>query len=157
MENGGDSSPKTKGYVPSGKGGAPIESSGVTIASGLDLGSKDVKYLRNLGLPENLVDTLKPYLGKKRFDAQRALKKKPLNISSSDAELIDSKVIPLFAKQTANEFNSLADVPGIEFEKLPKEVRTAFTSAKYPSLVVSTSLLRFISEDQVEEPLPSSL
>jgi tape measure domain-containing protein len=131
MENGGDSSPKTKGYVPSGKGGVPIESSGVTIASGLDLGSKDVKYLRNLGLPENLVDKLKPYLGKKRFEAQRALKKKPLNISSSDAELIDSKVIPLFAKQTANEFNSLAEVPGIEFDKLPKEVRTAFTSAKY--------------------------
>jgi len=132
MENGTDSTPKTKGYIPTNKKGMPIDSSGVTIASGLDLGSKDVAWLKDLGLPDNLIDRFKPYLGKKRVAAQIALKRKPLYITSAEADLIDSKVIPLFAKGAAREYTGLsARDSKISFEQLPQEVRTALTSARY--------------------------
>lgn len=64
--------------------------SGVTIASGFDLGSKSVGDLKALGLPTALVETLTPYLGLKLQDAVNKLSEKPLSISGADAALISS-------------------------------------------------------------------
>lgn len=57
------------GYVP-----APADSkSGVTIATGFDLGQRDRADLSALGLPLSLIDKLAPYLGIARFDAKKLL------------------------------------------------------------------------------------
>jgi len=48
---------ETQGYVPD----AENSNSGVTIASGFDLGARTIEDLK--GLPETIVEKLKPFLG----------------------------------------------------------------------------------------------
>ncbi|HDZ9500676.1 TPA: hypothetical protein RUZ94_003610, partial [Vibrio cholerae] len=60
---------KKHGYVPDVKG----SNSGVTIASGLDLGARSKSDLITLGLPTSLIDKLTPYLGYKKHDAEAIL------------------------------------------------------------------------------------
>jgi Bacterial toxin homologue of phage lysozyme, C-term len=62
---------KTKGYVPA----AVVSSSGVTVATGFDLGQRNESDLTRLKLSTFLVAKLKPYLGKKKKEAQEYLKK----------------------------------------------------------------------------------
>ena len=70
------------GYIP--KAG----SSGVTIATGFDLGQHDVKYIKSLRLPKSLEAKLLPFAGSKDIAAAKNLK-----ISAQEAKLIDSAVI----------------------------------------------------------------
>src|SRR5215216_283993 len=53
----------TTGYVPNGSNRRPDANSGVTIATGFDLGRRSVDDLRRLGLDDDLVALLTPYLG----------------------------------------------------------------------------------------------
>ena len=63
--------------------------SGVTVASGLDIGQREESdELRNLGLPEKLVRKLAPYLGKKRGEAVDFLAKHPLFLTTEEIDLI---------------------------------------------------------------------
>ena len=62
---------KTIGYVQA----AGVSKSGVTIATGFDLGQRNEADLKKLGLSVALVNKLKPYLGKKSKDALDELKK----------------------------------------------------------------------------------
>jgi len=62
---------RTIGYVPA----ASASRSGVTIATGFDLGQRGEDDLARLGLPSALIAKLKPYLGKRSQDAVDALKK----------------------------------------------------------------------------------
>ena len=64
---------KTDGYVPA----AAVSKSGVTIATGFDLGQRSETDLTGLGFGAILVAKLKPYLGKKNKDAVDALKRRP--------------------------------------------------------------------------------
>lgn len=79
---------KTTGYVPA----AGVSKSGVTVATGFDLGQRNEADLKALGLPSSLIAKLKPYLGKKSKDAQDALAKAPLTITASEAAAIDKAV-----------------------------------------------------------------
>ena len=79
---------KTKGYVPA----AGVSKSGVTIGTGFDLGQRNETDLKILGLSSDLIATLKPYLGKQSKDAQAALDKTPLTITSAQAVDIDKAV-----------------------------------------------------------------
>ena len=62
---------KTNGYVPA----AEVSKSGVTIATGFDLGQRDENDLKTLKLSTTLTAKLKPYLGLKGKSAQDFLKK----------------------------------------------------------------------------------
>lgn len=79
---------KTGGYVPA----AVVSKSGVTIATGFDLGQRNEADLKRLGLSITLTTKLKPYLGKKAKDAQTLLKKSPLTITAVQASEIDKAV-----------------------------------------------------------------
>lgn len=79
---------QTVGYVPA----AAHSKSGVTIATGFDLGQRDEADLRNLGLDATLIAKLRPYMGKKKADAQKLLQKFPLTISKEQAATIDKLV-----------------------------------------------------------------
>lgn len=95
-------------YVPWGpisgvsKDGSPIlttgNSSGVTIGTGVDLGaiSDEETYLKRLedaGVSQETRDRIKPFLGKKKADACKALREAktngPLVLPQKDVELID--------------------------------------------------------------------
>jgi hypothetical protein len=65
------------GYVPWGKGAPEGNHSGVTVATGFDLGGRSETELRNLKISEPLIKKLKPYLGKQKQDACNALAPPP--------------------------------------------------------------------------------
>lgn len=66
-----------------------IGASGVTIATGCDLGQTDCPSLRGYGVPEDLVTILMPYIGRRKSNAIQMLRQKPLVISRDAAELLD--------------------------------------------------------------------
>lgn len=100
--------------------------SGVTIASGFDLGARSVSDLK--GLSPSLIETLTPYLGLKKQEALQKLKEKPLKISADEALSINK-----FAK--AQSYNLLAnswkEATGKEFSSLPKHKATIITSVAF--------------------------
>ena len=72
-------------YVPNPEG----SKSGVTIATGFDLGARGVADLEKMGLPRSLIDKLEKYLGKKKQEAVKFLRENPLTITQAEADAID--------------------------------------------------------------------
>lgn len=93
--------------------------SGVTIATGCDLGQTDLNTLRGYGLKdEALLTKLGRYIGKKRDAALRVLYAYPLTITTEQAEALDHAVhggylkryvIPAYDSASAVEFAALPD------------------------------------------------
>lgn len=76
---------RTTGYMPAGG----VSKSGVTIATGFDLGQRNESDLHALRLAPALIAKLRPYLGARGPQAQALLAKAPLLITSSEAQAID--------------------------------------------------------------------
>lgn len=105
----------------------PIGSkSGVTIASGFDLGARNSNDLK--GLPQNIIDKLKPYLGLKKQAAVKKLKKNPLTITKDEGNIINKfakdKVYPLLAQRWKVK-------TGVDFSTLPKHKATVVASVAF--------------------------
>lgn len=99
---------QTVGYIPcfikgggtaNYKGGAnpdrytAMGASGVTIATGCDLGQTDIESLRGYGIHSiALLDKLLPYIGLKKHSAIAALHRHPLEITVEQAEMLDHAV-----------------------------------------------------------------
>ncbi len=79
---------KLKGYVPDPEN----SKSGVTIASGFDLGARTIEDLK--GLPQDIIDALKPFLGFKGVQAEEIAAN--LNITEEQGQIINK-----FAKSEA--------------------------------------------------------
>lgn len=116
--------PCLKGYVPR----SDASSSGVTIASGFDLGQRSLTDLQKLDLPSRLVDALTPYLGLIQQEAVAAVKRRPLSITALDAELIDSHCMSLMFKQLACEYEMCG---GGDFRRLLSPTQTVIASVGY--------------------------
>ena len=112
-----------KGYVPDLKF---KHQSGVTIASGFDLGQRNEKDLK--GLPDSLIEKFKPYLGLKLDKASEKLKEMPLEVSLEEADIINK-----FAKQKT--LDKLSDqwksATGTDFSKLDKRKATVVASVAF--------------------------
>ena len=102
---------KTTAYVPRDEDGkTALENSGVTIASGFDLGMRTEESLK--GLPKPIIKKLKPYLGLRRQDAIDYIETpgNELTISENEANIINA-----FAKKTqldnvVKAWNATSDV-----------------------------------------------
>lgn len=101
--------------------------SGVTIATGCDLGQTNAETLYSYGLADSIVNCLVPYIGKKRDDALNVLHRIPLTISADTAEAIDLAVhggyirryvIPAFERDCAK----------MRFADIPKQAQAAIAS-----------------------------
>jgi len=115
---------ETEGYVP-----APETSqSGVTIASGFDLGARNREDLERIGLPSELIKRLSPYLGKKKQDAAATLRERPLKISEEEAELLNREAKQETLDRLEKAFNEESDTP---FRELPPEAQTAISSVAF--------------------------
>lgn len=93
------------GYVPD-----PEKSnSGVTIATGFDIGQRSDSDLVAL-LPQHsaLVDKLAPYCGLKKQAALAALIKTPLHITAAEANAIDTAVKQQLLNRLVQRFNKVA-------------------------------------------------
>ena len=111
--------------------------SGVTIASGFDLGQRNIGDLK--GLSTSLVNKLSPYLGLKKQDAIDAIKATPLTITLAEANDINA-----FAKKT--ELDRLIkrwdSTSNTKWDDLTKEQATAVASVgfQYGNLATETPL-----------------
>lgn len=111
----------TKGYRPK------VEGSGVTVATGVDLGNRTEYELKHLGLPEDLIKKLKPYLGKKDELADAVLKRAPLRLSKDEAATLDKAV----KTDISSKVEKRLAKSGIKLASLPAEAQTVVQSLAY--------------------------
>lgn len=119
-----------QGYVPKNRFGEPIGQSGVTIATGIDIGQFDAKTLKNLFkpakvIPYQLLLKLGYYIGLKGKAATVALYRAPLIITEEEAHLLDSlmyeRELRRLRRVWEQSTNSL-------FDALPSQVQTVLFS-----------------------------
>lgn len=111
----------TKGYVPS-RNGEPIGSSGVTIATGLDLGQQTRAGLEAMGIPAALVGRLSLCLGARKREAQYILAKYPLTLTREEVDVVDAAMHAKYINETSELFGRDA------FSAAPKEVQAVAAS-----------------------------
>ncbi len=104
-----------EGYVPAEN----QSKSGVTIATGFDLGERDEKDLKRLGFTPALINKLKPYLGMKSTDAVSFVRKKPLLINKAEADAIDKAVKNSITALLVRKYNAAIKPPQKTFVFLP--------------------------------------
>jgi hypothetical protein len=106
----------------------PAKGSGVTVATGIDLGQRSTKELADLGLSEALIKKVQPYLGKKDEEAKKLLKSQPLKLTQDEADQLDGAV----GQKISNEISdNYFKATGQELSELPEEARTVIESLAY--------------------------
>ena len=113
-----------KGYVPEPE----ISDSGVTIASGVDLGQRDKQSLQRLDITEHLRAKLRPYLGMRKQEAVAFLEHNPLEITEEEAEELDAAVKRLMMGSLISKFDAASPVP---FEQLEPQKQTVIASVAF--------------------------
>ncbi|MFC4701461.1 pesticin C-terminus-like muramidase [Glaciecola siphonariae] len=112
------------GYVPD----ANNSKSGVTIATGFDLGARNVHDLKSLGLSASLIEKLSPYLGYQGREALEILAKQPLYINEIQAAVIDEAVKYQMTKRVIELYNEHSQ---IDFAVLPARWQTVISSVAF--------------------------
>lgn len=131
---------KLDGYVPD----ARFSRSGVTIATGFDLGQRRRADLLALGLPARLVDQLAAYLGVRRQEARQLLVDRPLRITMADALLINSAFKATFVARLARDYSASAfNRDAVAFFDLPAEAQTTIASVAFQYGDLATAAPRF--------------
>jgi hypothetical protein len=127
---------ETTGYVPMNKDGTVKGQSGVTIASGFDLGSRTKESLK--GLPENIIQKLEPFLGLKRDAAVQ--KAAELSLSVEEANTVDQWV----KKDTIDLLEtSWKKATGKSFSTLPKHKATPIVDVVFNHGLTQTKSYSF--------------
>lgn len=136
--------PVTQGYIPCYKksGGTfnykgqgnpndyiAMGASGVTIATGFDLGQYKLESLLNWGMPHDLATIYAPYLGKKKEQAISLLHDKPLSVSSQLALQTECIIISGYVNDLITPFYNKNST--LSFVTLPKHAQAAITSLCY--------------------------
>jgi len=112
-----------KGYVPD----AANSKSGVTIATGFDIGQCDEAGLKYL-LPEFIANKLKHFCLLKGEQAQKACKQNPLTINENEATIIDLCVKQQQTEYVVEKYNQHS---AIKFEQLPEPMQTVIASVAF--------------------------
>jgi len=112
------------GYVPD----ADASESGVTIASGVDLGQRDERSLQRLAIAEALRGKLRPYLGLKKQAAVAFLRDNPLTITEDEARALDEAVKREMLGSLISRFDAASAVP---FEELEPQQQTIVASVAF--------------------------
>lgn len=114
----------TKGYVPDISG----SESGVTVATGVDLGQWNREQLKDIGVPENLLNKLEPYLGLERYNAANKLEEKPLKLTKEEAKILDKRIKNHFSEELIEHYNNYSDV---KFKNLEPQKQTVVCSVAF--------------------------
>ena len=117
-----------KGYVPNPGG----SNSGVTVATGFDLGQRNEVDLQSLGFSQPLVTKLKPYLSIKSIQASKFLASNPLTITQLEAETIDKAVKAGQVRQLQSLYSGAPNNKAkLAFSSLPGEAQTVIASVAF--------------------------
>lgn len=114
---------QTVGDVPA----ATKSKSGVTIATGFDLGQRSEADLKALALDAALISKLRPYCGATRKSAQALLKTKPLVITAAEAAAIDQASMLSHLRQVERKYNTTLG-NSARFADLPAQAQTVIAS-----------------------------
>ena len=104
--------------------------SGVTIGVGVDLGQQKERNLRKWGVPEAVLDKIRPYIGLQSGAALRALRNNPLTLPSDETQALtraehygylSSVVIPWWNKGEREK----------DFDNLPWQAQVVIFSLLY--------------------------
>lgn len=114
-----------KGYIPK-KDGKVLDKSGVTVGTGVDLGSKNDAYFK--GLSEEIKAKLRPHYGKKKDAAVASLKSNPLTLTSAQVAELDTFVKNKEINNLKSKWNRDSDT---DFDSLPKNKATAVASVYF--------------------------
>lgn len=110
------------GYVPA----TDISKSGVTVATGVDLGQRNAADIA--ALSSALQAKLQPYLGLKGLAASQFLKRQPLTLTSPECDTLDAFVQEGTMAPMRTHFKQAA---GTEFTALPDAVQTVLASVTF--------------------------
>ena len=116
------------GYVPTGN-----NKSGVTIATGFDIGQRSRADISGMPITQGLKTKLTPYVGLIRQNAVAALRQTPLSITQSEADTIDGTVRSSVLSQLRRNYNAAVSAsPGrAKFDQLPSEAQTVIASLAF--------------------------
>lgn len=103
----------------------PNSNSGVTVATGVDLGQRNQADLASLHLSATLVSLLSPYLGLTGQAAADFLENHPLILTPSQVAELDRAVHNQIYTQVATNYNNASD---LSFWRLPSAVQTVIAS-----------------------------
>ncbi|MDR0322330.1 MAG: pesticin C-terminus-like muramidase [Treponema sp.] len=123
-----------RGYIPCQQGtyygsgpdrGEPLGASGVTVATGVDLGQQTMTGLESMGISADTLAVLAPYIGLKKQDALKKLQSAPLQLTEAQVEEIDRAVHNRYIDQAAALFGRE------QFENAPIQVQAVAVSLHY--------------------------
>lgn len=109
--------------------GEVIGSSGVTVASGLDLGQQNAASLVRMGIPEDLRTRFAPYLGKKKTAAVDALAAAPFRLTESECDAVDRCVHRDYIDRAGALFDK--HTCDLKFAECPRQVQAVISSLFY--------------------------
>lgn len=118
---------ENKIYVPKDKNGV-IEKSGPTIASGFDIGQRDLNELKKMDFPRHIEEKLEKYVDMKGSAAATFVDKNPLTLEDDDIVIINKIVKKEQTKKVKAFYNKDLIPAAKKFEELSKEAQTAFAS-----------------------------
>lgn len=117
----------SKGYIPKNEDGSVMGQSGVTIASGFDLGQQDATSIS--GLPKELQNKLIPYLGAKKNKAVSKLKETGgLQLTDKEVSQIDMMAKEQYSNRVKQSYNKLT---GKNFDELPSNLQTVIADVQF--------------------------
>ncbi len=119
---------KNNMYVPT-KDGVVIANSGPTIASGFDLGQRDLNGLKEFDIDQAVEDKLAPYVNMKKQAALDYVTANPLELTDAEILEINTKVKTKEADKAETYYNNGVTGTQKKFKAMPKEVQTSFASA----------------------------
>lgn len=119
---------ETKGYVPRDSTGNILGASGVTIGGGVDLGQWTPDQLIRMGVDQQVVDKLRPYIGLKKDKAYSFLRKHPLSLPRSETEHITDRVKSHIADGVAKQYKKDSQ---IDWNTIQPEFKTVITSVLF--------------------------
>lgn len=109
------------GFVPM-KDGKPIGTSGVTVGYGIDIGQQSVSDLDKLGVDDDVIEKVRPYIGLKKEKAVEALKKRPLNLNDRELDQLNEAFL-------RRDLEKMKDKVGEEYwSSIPREGKTVMLS-----------------------------
>ena len=116
----------SSGYVPEDQPGG-VES-GVTIGTGIDLGSKSLKGVQKAGVSKEVLKLLRPYIGKRGREAANLLIARPITLSQQQVSELDSAVMNRDFGQMIRQFEKESNQ---KFNDLPDELQTTMASVTH--------------------------
>lgn len=115
----------TTGYVPTDADGKPLGVSGVTIASGVDLGQRTVEEWVGLGLREMTLELIRPYCGVKGAAALSLLEARPLVLGEEHVKEIDDRLQTEFTRVVSSRWD------GVTWDSLTDRQQTVVMSVAW--------------------------